>query len=231
LRTENTHVSTRAVKLAIVLDVEVDNVDRAAPVVLDDLVGRMVSAATDDPAVSARLVVLDAECIFADVLPPYEFQRAVAGAVDSFGLVLADDHVAQRGAFAQVEDCVFPVCIAFSFPGDRIGEMVFLPPSVCELHAPLPRSYLYHWPSNTWPAAISITALLVFVPTALGTPPVCPLQAKITGRNAAIADNVAKSLMLKDRLLFGRIYFAEIREVKCSSEGESPYLEPFNISL
>jgi hypothetical protein len=149
LRTENTHVSTGAVKLPIVLDVEVYNVDRAAPVVLDDLVRRMVSAATDDPAVGARLVVLDAECVFADVLPPYEFQRAVAGAVDSFGLVLADDHVAQRSAFAEVEDCVFPVCITFSFLGDRIGEMVFLPPSVCDLHAPLPRSYLYHWPSNT----------------------------------------------------------------------------------
>jgi hypothetical protein len=138
LRTENTHVSTRAVKLAIVLDVEVYNVDRAAPVVLDDLVRRMVSAATDDPAVGARLVVLDAECIF-----------AVAGAVDSFGLVLADDHVAQGSALAEVKDCVFPVCIAFSSPGGRSWEMVFLPPSVCELHAPLPRSYLYHWPSNT----------------------------------------------------------------------------------
>jgi hypothetical protein len=149
LRTENTHVSTRAVKLAIVLDVEVYNVDRAAPVVLDDLIGRMVSAATDDPAVGARLVVLDAECVFADVLPPHEFQRAVTGAVDSFGLVLADDHVAQGSAFAEVEDRVFPVCIAFSFPSDRTWKMIFLPPSVCELHAPLPRSYLYHWPSNT----------------------------------------------------------------------------------
>jgi hypothetical protein len=60
---------------------------------------------------------------------------------------------------------------------------------------------------------------------------VCPLQAKITGRNAAIADNVAKSLMLKGRLLFGQIYFAEVREAKCSFEGGSSYLEPFNISL
>jgi hypothetical protein len=128
-RTDNTHVSTRAVELAIVFHVEVYNVDGTASIVLDNLVGSMVSTATNDPAVGAWLVVLDAKRIFANVFPPYKLQRAVSSAVNTFSLVLTDDHVAQSGAFAEVEYGIFPIYKAVRYEKSRSREMVSLPPS------------------------------------------------------------------------------------------------------
>lgn len=49
-------VAARAVELAVVLGVEVDDVDGAAAVVLDDLVRGVVGAAADDPGLLAGLV-------------------------------------------------------------------------------------------------------------------------------------------------------------------------------
>ncbi|KAJ8104452.1 hypothetical protein OPT61_g10749 [Boeremia exigua] len=99
-------VSAGAVQLAVVLDVEVNDVDGAAAVVLDDLVGAVVRAAADDPGLLAGFVVLDRECVFAHVLPPDVLESAVAGAVDTLGLVLADDDVAEGGALVEVENGV-----------------------------------------------------------------------------------------------------------------------------
>ena len=76
---------------------------------MDDFVSRVVSTATNDPAVGACFVVLDAQRIFANIFPPYKLQRAVSRAVNTFSLVLADNHVAQSCAFAEVEHGVFPI--------------------------------------------------------------------------------------------------------------------------
>jgi hypothetical protein len=66
-------VAARAVDLAVVLGVEVDDVDGAAAVVLDDLVRGVVGAATDDVG---GAVALDADGVFADVFEPDEFEVA-----------------------------------------------------------------------------------------------------------------------------------------------------------
>lgn len=65
-----THVSAGTVQLAVVIDVEVDDVDRAAAVVLDNLIRSMVRSSTDDPGLLARYIFFDRECILADILPP-----------------------------------------------------------------------------------------------------------------------------------------------------------------
>jgi len=90
---EGAYVSARPVELAVVLDVEVDDVDGSAAVVLDDLVRSMVGTTTDDPSVLTSLVVLDGECVLANVLPPDEFKSAVSIAVDTLSLVLTNNDV------------------------------------------------------------------------------------------------------------------------------------------
>ena len=69
-------VAAGAVDLTVVLGVEVDNVDGAAAVVLDDLVRGMVGAAADDVD---GAVTLERDGILADVLEPDVLE--VAGAV------------------------------------------------------------------------------------------------------------------------------------------------------
>lgn len=70
-------VAARAVDLAVVLGVEVDDVHGAAAVVLDDLVRGVVGAAADDVG---GAVALEADGVFADVFEPDVFE--VAGAWD-----------------------------------------------------------------------------------------------------------------------------------------------------
>ena len=66
-------VAARAVDLAVVLGVEVDDVDGAAAVVLDDLVRSVVGAAADDVG---GAVALEADGVFANVFEPDEFEVA-----------------------------------------------------------------------------------------------------------------------------------------------------------
>lgn len=105
-RERETYVSARAVKLAVILNVEVDDIDGAAAVVLDDLVASVVGATAYDPRLLTGLVVLDGNGILADVLEPDELEVARAVAVNTLGLVLADDHVSQGRARAEEEDGV-----------------------------------------------------------------------------------------------------------------------------
>lgn len=105
-REGETHVSARAVKLAVILNVEVDDVDGAAAVVLNHLVAGVVGTTAYDPRLLPSLVVLDADGVLADVLEPDKLEVAGAVAVNTLGLVLADDHVAQGRAGAEEEDGV-----------------------------------------------------------------------------------------------------------------------------
>lgn len=73
---------------------------------LDDLVASVVGATTNYPGLLTGLVVLDGNGILADVLKPDELEVARAVAVNTLGLVLADDDVSQGRARAKEEDGV-----------------------------------------------------------------------------------------------------------------------------
>jgi hypothetical protein len=80
-------VAARAVHLAVVLGIKVDNVDVAAAVVLDNLVGGVECAASDDVG---RAGTLDGDAVLANVLEPDELEIAGSETVDSFALVGTD---------------------------------------------------------------------------------------------------------------------------------------------
>jgi len=117
------HVSARAIQLAVIINVKVNNVNGSAAVVLDDLVRSMVGSTPDDPRLFAGSVILDGQGILTNVFPPYELkmrsvrynnlrtvrtylQRAVTLAMNTLSLVLADDHIAERGTRVKKEDCI-----------------------------------------------------------------------------------------------------------------------------
>jgi hypothetical protein len=62
------YVSTGPAKLAVVLNIKVDDIDGTAAVVLDNLVRAVVGTTTDDPSLRTSLVVLDRESILVDIL-------------------------------------------------------------------------------------------------------------------------------------------------------------------
>lgn len=82
-----------------------------------DFVVGVVGATADDPGLGAGFVVLDRDGIFADVLKPDVLEGAVAGAVHTLGLALADDGVLQGGALVEVEDGALPVALGLAAAG------------------------------------------------------------------------------------------------------------------
>lgn len=116
-------VAARAVDLAVVLGVEIDDVDVAAAVVLDaavayesvvrifgwlgdthggyvHLVGGLVGTAANDVGGS---LAGHGDGVLADVLEPGELDVAAALAVDALDLVGADDDVLDGGAVLEDE--------------------------------------------------------------------------------------------------------------------------------
>lgn len=85
------------------------HVDGTTTVVLNDLVRGVVRTTTDDPGLGSSLVVLDGDCVLADVLEPDKLKSAVPVAVDALSLVLANDGVLQGTASLDVEDRVLVV--------------------------------------------------------------------------------------------------------------------------
>lgn len=96
-------VAAGAVDLAVVLGVEVDDVDVTAAVVLDDLVVGVEGTTADDLGVA---VALDGDGVLADVLEPDVLESARANAVDTLALVSADDDVPQGGTVLENKDGV-----------------------------------------------------------------------------------------------------------------------------
>lgn len=96
-------VTARSVDLAVVVGVEVDDVDVTAAVVLDDLVGGVVSTTTDDVGSAAAK---DGDGILADILEPGELDVARALAVNTLTLVGTDDDVSESGTLLEDEDGV-----------------------------------------------------------------------------------------------------------------------------
>lgn len=94
------------VQLAVIVGIEVNDVDSTASVVLNDLVRSVICTATNDSGLSSSLVVLDGNGILTYVLEPYVLQSAVAVTVNTFGLVLANDSVLEGGSSAKDEDGV-----------------------------------------------------------------------------------------------------------------------------
>ena len=76
IKMKNTHVTARAVQLAVVVRVEVDDVDRAAAVMLDDLIACLVSTTANDPRVFASLVARDGDRVLAHILEPHKVKGA-----------------------------------------------------------------------------------------------------------------------------------------------------------
>jgi hypothetical protein len=66
----------------------------------------VVGSSTDNPRLLASRIVLDGDGILTNVLEPDILERTVAIAVDTFGLVLADDGVFESGSGAEDEDSV-----------------------------------------------------------------------------------------------------------------------------
>lgn len=99
-----THVATGAVQLAVVLDVEVNDIDSTAAIVLDDFVAGVVGTTADDPRFLAGLVVLDGDGILAYVLEPNKLEVAGAVTVHALSLVLANDNVSQGCAGSEQEN-------------------------------------------------------------------------------------------------------------------------------
>jgi hypothetical protein len=81
-----TYVSARAVELAVIVDIEVDDVHSSTSVVLNDFVGCVVGAATDDPGLLSSLVFFDGNGILANIFEPNELKSAVALAMHTFRL-------------------------------------------------------------------------------------------------------------------------------------------------
>lgn len=96
-------VAAGAVDLAVVLGVEVDDVDVTAAVVLYDLVVGVEGTAADDLGVA---VALDGDGVLADVLEPDVLESAGADTVDTLVLVGANDDVPQGSAILKDEDGV-----------------------------------------------------------------------------------------------------------------------------
>ena len=80
-------VAARAVDLAVVLGVEVDDVHGAAAVVLDDLIRGVEGAAADDVG---GAVALETDGVFADVFEPDEFEVAGSCGIGSVMLLLME---------------------------------------------------------------------------------------------------------------------------------------------
>lgn len=87
------HIATRSVQLSIVLDVEVDNVDSSASVMLNYLIRSGISSTSNDPRFLSSLVVLDCDGVLAYVLEPHKLEMTRAITVHPFSLILADDNI------------------------------------------------------------------------------------------------------------------------------------------
>jgi len=90
---EKTHVSTGAVKLAVVVSIEVDDVDSSTTIVLNNLIRGVVSTTSNNPGLLTSDIILDGYGIFTDVFKPNKLESTWTIAVDSFGLVGSDDDV------------------------------------------------------------------------------------------------------------------------------------------
>lgn len=101
-----TYVATGSVKLAIVLDIENDDVEGTAAVILDDLIRTMVSTTTNDQGLRASLIDLDQEDTLADTLLPDELKSAVTIVVDAWkGQNNKASRLVLRSAYPQLGSC------------------------------------------------------------------------------------------------------------------------------
>ncbi|KAI6768388.1 hypothetical protein HG530_006397 [Fusarium avenaceum] len=97
-------VTARSDQLAVILNVKVGDLNSAAAVELDYLVGGVEStAATDDR--SSRLL-FQSNSVLADVLEPDILESARAFTVDTLSLAGADDDVAESGAVFEDEHSI-----------------------------------------------------------------------------------------------------------------------------
>lgn len=128
-----THRAAGAVDLAVILGVEVVDFNTTTAVVLDNLVGGVESTTATNNGHSASGILLDGNCILADVLEPGVLDgAATAETVDALALVGADNDVPDGGAGRQDEDRVALTCVdQLRLLRGVVDVMDYLPPSDC----------------------------------------------------------------------------------------------------
>ena len=163
-------VAARAVDLAIVFDVEVLDVDVAAAVVLNDLVRGMESAAADNVDIA---VALGADGVLADVLKPDVFQVASTKTVDTLGLILTDDNVAESCTFLEDENSILLTALSLASAGT--GATIVLR-GISAVFSSIDRRVEYrhtltHSALKVSPFLMYLGSLSVSVPVCSGRPP------------------------------------------------------------
>lgn len=83
-------ITARAINLAVVLSIEVDDVNMATSVVLDDLIRGMVGTTANDVGSS---ITLDGNSILTDILEPDKLEVTAALAVNTLALVSTNNDV------------------------------------------------------------------------------------------------------------------------------------------
>jgi hypothetical protein len=89
----------------------VDDINSTTSIMLNDFIRSMISSSTDNPRLRTSLVVFDTDGIFAHIFEPDVFECAVAIAMNTFGLVFANDGVFERGTCFEEEYCVGFACV------------------------------------------------------------------------------------------------------------------------
>jgi hypothetical protein len=80
---------------------------------LNNLIRSMISPSANNPRLRTSLVILDTDGIFAHIFKPDVFECTVAIAVNTFGLIFANDDVFQGGACFEEEYCVGFACFVW----------------------------------------------------------------------------------------------------------------------
>lgn len=106
----------------LVTHTEVNDIDVTTAIVLDELVGAMVSATANYVGNAAAL---DGDGVLAHILEPDVFEVASAEAVDAFLLVGTDDNIAERSALLENEDGIRVALMEIQYiisPRDMLEE-------------------------------------------------------------------------------------------------------------
>ena len=100
------YITARPVKFAIILSVEIDDIDGTAAVMLDDFVTRVIGTTSNDPALLTGLIIFDANRILTYIFKPDKVEGARTIAMNTLSLVLSDDSVLQCGSRSKQEDSI-----------------------------------------------------------------------------------------------------------------------------
>lgn len=111
-------VTTAAVQLAEILDVETRHLEGTAAVLLEHLVLGLEGTAAGDGSGLPVSLLLDGEGVLADGAPPDVGQGAGPEAVDTLDLVGADNHVGEASTVLDLEDGIAVAALLLTGTGN-----------------------------------------------------------------------------------------------------------------